>query len=200
MAKRLFDVVISACALIVMGPIMVAIALAVRLESHGPALFRQTRVGRGGKLFEILKFRSMYFSPNACGPLLTAANDSRITSVGSFLRRTKFDELPQFINVLRGDMSLVGPRPEVSRYVDLYPPDLRQIVLSVRPGITDEASIEFRNEDQLLGEIADAETRYIQQVLPRKLELYVSYARQNSILGDLGILMRTIKTIVRVRL
>jgi lipopolysaccharide/colanic/teichoic acid biosynthesis glycosyltransferase len=196
MAKRLFDMIISACGLVLASPIMLAIALAVRFESSGPAFFRQTRVGRGGKPFTILKFRSMYFSPESAGGPLTAANDRRVTTVGSFLRRTKLDELPQLINVLKGDMSLVGPRPEVPRFVEEYPDDLRNIILSVRPGITDEASIEFRNEDQFLGESGDAETRYVQQILPRKLELYARYARGNTLLGDLKILMRTLMAVV----
>jgi lipopolysaccharide/colanic/teichoic acid biosynthesis glycosyltransferase len=192
MAKRLFDLIISICGLVVTGPIIAVLALAVRLDSSGPAFFRQIRVGRGGKLFTVLKIRSMYFSPDGCGPSLTGANDSRITAIGSVLRRTKLDELPQLINVLRGEMSLVGPRPELPRYVEAYPEDLRKIILSVRPGITDEASIEFRNEDRMLGDLAGAETRYIQQILPRKLELYARYARENTFLGDLRILMRTL--------
>jgi lipopolysaccharide/colanic/teichoic acid biosynthesis glycosyltransferase len=196
MPKRLFDVLISACGLVLASPLMLAIALAVRLESSGPAWFRQDRVGRGGKLFTILKFRSMYFSPTERGSLLTAANDRRVTAVGSFLRRTKLDELPQLINVLRGDMSLVGPRPEVPRYVEMYPAELRQAILSVRPGITDEASIEYRNEDRVLGESADAEKTYIEQILPRKLDLYARYAHHHTFLGDLRILRRTLMAVV----
>jgi lipopolysaccharide/colanic/teichoic acid biosynthesis glycosyltransferase len=196
MPKRLFDVLISACGLILASPLMLAIAVAVCFESSGPAWFRQDRVGRGGKLFKLIKFRSMYFSPTECGPPLTAVHDRRITAVGSFLRRTKLDELPQLINVFRGDMSLVGPRPEVPRFVEMYPAELRQLILSVRPGITDEASIEFRNEGQILGESADAETRYIQQILPRKLELYACYVRENTFLGDLGILIRTLMAVL----
>jgi lipopolysaccharide/colanic/teichoic acid biosynthesis glycosyltransferase len=197
MSKRLFDLLISVFGLILALPIMLAVAVAVRLESRGPVLFRQDRVGRGGKLFTILKFRSMYFSPNECGAALTAANDGRITAVGAFLRRTKLDELPQLINVLKGDMSLVGPRPEVMRYVEMYPAELRRIILSVRPGITDEASIEFRNEDLLLGDSKDIEKSYTEKILPRKLEIYSRYARQHSFLGDLSIIWRTFKAVVR---
>jgi lipopolysaccharide/colanic/teichoic acid biosynthesis glycosyltransferase len=196
MPKRLFDLLISACGLVLASPLMIAIALAVRLESSGPAWFRQHRVGRGGKLFTIFKFRSMVFSPTELGAPLTAANDRRITALGTFLRRTKLDELPQLINVLRGDMSLVGPRPEVPRYVEMYPAELRRVVLSVRPGITDEASIEFRSEDRMLGGSADAEKTYIEQILPRKLSLYARYANQHTFLGDLRILGRTLMTIV----
>lgn len=196
MPKRLFDVLISACALAVASPLMIVIALAVRLESPGPAFFRQQRVGRGGKLFTILKFRSMYFSPAAAGLPLTAANDRRVTAVGAFLRRSKLDELPQLINVLKGDMSVVGPRPEVPRYVEMYPADLRQAILSVRPGITDEASIEFRNEDRVLGDSADAEKTYIEQIMPRKLDLYARYASHHTFLGDLRILGRTLTAVV----
>jgi lipopolysaccharide/colanic/teichoic acid biosynthesis glycosyltransferase len=196
MPKRLFDVFASAFGLILASPLMLAIAAAVRLESGGPAWFRQDRVGRGGKIFKILKFRSMYCSPHERGAELTAANDQRITAVGSFLRRTKLDELPQLINVLKGDMSLVGPRPEVARYVEMYPAAIRRLILSVRPGITDEASIKFRNEDQMLGDSAGAEQRYIEQILPLKLDLYASYARQNTFLGDLRILSRTLVAVV----
>ena len=196
MPKRLFDVLVAACALLLASPLMIAIALAVRLESRGPAWFRQDRVGRGGKLFTILKFRSMYFAPTERGPPLTAANDRRVTAVGSFLRRTKLDELPQLINVLKGDMSMVGPRPEVPRYVDMYPAELRQAILSVRPGITDEASIEFRNEDRVLGDSADAEKTYIEEIMPRKLDLYARYANHHTFLGDLRILRRTLMAVV----
>jgi len=195
MAKRLFDVVAAAIALVLLSPLMLVILVAIRIDSPGPALFRQVRVARGGRPFEMLKFRSM--RADAGGALITTARDSRITRVGAFARRSKLDELPQLFNVLKGDMSLVGPRPEVPRYVALYPPELRDLVLSVRPGITDEASIEFRNESELLGAAQDPEYCYITEILPRKLELYAEYARHHSLAGDLRIIARTVAALAR---
>jgi lipopolysaccharide/colanic/teichoic acid biosynthesis glycosyltransferase len=197
MAKRLFDVLVSAGALLILGPIMLGLALAVRLDSAGPAIFRQTRVARGGRLFQMLKFRSMAGSVSATAPLITVGADPRITRVGAFLRRTKLDELPQLLNVLKGDMSLVGPRPEVPRYVAFYPPQLRELVLSVRPGITDEASIEFARESELLAGCAEPERHYVEEVLPRKLDIYARYARHHTLAGDLRILMRTLSLAAR---
>jgi lipopolysaccharide/colanic/teichoic acid biosynthesis glycosyltransferase len=198
MAKRAFDLVASASGLLLLWPMMVVIALAVRLDSPGPALYRQVRVGRAGREFELLKFRSMVSGRSAKGPLVTASGDARITRVGRWLRSSKLDELPQLINVLRGDMSLVGPRPEVPRYVAMYPRHLRNVVLSVRPGITDEASIEFRDEGDILGAAADPEATYVRQILPRKLEIYERYVRDHSLAGDLRILWRTFVRVLRV--
>jgi lipopolysaccharide/colanic/teichoic acid biosynthesis glycosyltransferase len=197
MLKRAMDLLLSGAALILVAPLMLIIALAVRLNSSGPAFFRQVRVTRGGRPFEILKFRSMFSTPVSDGRLVTVDGDPRITSVGAFLRRTKLDELPQLINVLKGDMSLVGPRPEVPKYVAMYPPPLRQLILSVRPGITDEASIEFRNESAVLAQADDPEATYLNQILPRKLEMYARYAQHHTLLGDLHILARTLLLVVR---
>lgn len=197
MLKRALDLVTALLGLVLLSPVMLVIAAAVRLDSPGPAFFRQQRVARGGRIFEILKFRSMRDLPAGSGKLITVEHDSRITMVGAFLRRTKLDELPQLINVLKGDMSLVGPRPEVSKYVDLYPAEIRALVLSVRPGITDEASIEFRNESALLASAVDPESCYITEVLPRKLEIYARYAQKHTLLGDLRILARTLLAVVR---
>lgn len=197
MSKRLFDLVLAASALLVLSPLLLAAGVAVRLDSTGPALFRQIRMGRGGRPFRILKFRTMTIAQAAEAPSVTVADDPRVTRVGAFLRRSKLDELPQLVNVLRGDMSLVGPRPEVPRYVALYPPQLRDLILSVRPGITDDASIEFRNESDLLASAADPEKRYLEEILPRKLEIYARYARERSFGGDLRILLRTVGRIVR---
>lgn len=199
MLKRLFDVVLSALALLMLFPLMLVLALAVRLDSAGPAVFRQTRVARGGRPFQMLKFRSMIAATPCDGLLITAADDSRITRVGALLRRSKLDELPQLVNVLKGDMSFVGPRPEVPRYVALYPPHLRDLILSVRPGITDEASIEFSDESALLAGAADPERRYIDEILPRKLQIYADYARQHSLVGDIVILLRTMGLAARRR-
>lgn len=197
MLKRAVDLLVSMAGLVLLAPLMLMIVVAVRLDSRGPALFRQVRVARGGRHFEILKFRSMFSSPVHAGPLVTADGDSRITRVGAFLRQTKLDELPQLINVLMGDMSLVGPRPEVPKYVAMYPPGLREIVLSVRPGITDEASIQFRDESALLAGASDPEATYVKEILPRKLDIYARYARHHTFFGDLCILARTLLLVVR---
>jgi lipopolysaccharide/colanic/teichoic acid biosynthesis glycosyltransferase len=193
MVKRLFDVLASALGLVILTPMMLIIAAAVRLDSRGPALFRQVRVGRRGRNFEILKFRSMRSAPSHSGPLISKMGDPRITKVGAFLRRKKLDELPQLFNVLIGDMSLVGPRPEVPKYVALYPAELRNLILSVRPGMTDKASIEFRNEAALLAEATDAERIYIDVILPRKLQIYASYVKNRSFVTDLSIIVSTLR-------
>lgn len=196
--KRFVDVVAALFGLLLMAPVLVFIALAVRIDSEGPVLFRQTRVGRDGRTFQILKFRSMYHAHHGrdSGAQITAADDPRITRFGALLRRSKLDELPQLINVLRGDMSLVGPRPEVPRYVAMYPPDARAEILSVRPGITDEAAIEFRDESEILGRSVDPERTYIEEILPRKIQLYQDYVRHRSLLSDLLIILRTLRRIV----
>ena len=193
MLKRLFDILFSAGTLIVLAPLMLSVALWIKIDSPGPVLFRQVRVGRGGGYFRILKFRSMRMDTAARGPQLTVGHDPRITRAGAWIRRYKIDEFPQFINVLVGDMSLVGPRPEVPRYVDLYPPDVRDLVLSVRPGITDLASIEYRDESEVLGRSPDPEKAYIEQVLPAKLALCQRYVRERSFAGDLAIIGRSMR-------
>jgi lipopolysaccharide/colanic/teichoic acid biosynthesis glycosyltransferase len=193
MVKRLFDVLFSAGTLIVLAPLMLAIALWIKIDSPGPILFRQARVGRGGKLFNILKFRSMRVDAAAQGPQLTVGDDPRITRAGAWIRKYKIDEFPQFVNVVLGDMSLVGPRPEVPRYVNLYPTAVRDLVLSVRPGITDTASIAYRDESEILRRSADPERTYVEQVLPAKLELSQRYVREHSLAGDLAIIGRSIR-------
>ena len=190
MAKRLFDLVGAALALLLLSPLLLAAALAVKLDTPGPVFFRQQRVGRHGVPFRIHKFRTMHHG--AGGPLLTAQGDARITRSGAWLRRTRIDELPQFIDVLQGHMSLVGPRPEVPRYVAHYPPALRQRVLSVRPGITDPASLVWRDEAALLAAAADPEHEYIHHVLPRKLALAADYAERATLATDLGVLWRSL--------
>jgi lipopolysaccharide/colanic/teichoic acid biosynthesis glycosyltransferase len=190
--KRIFDIAVSTIALLLLSPLFVVIALWIKLESPGPVVFRQERIGRGGRMFRIHKFRTMRVDAERAGPQLTVGADPRITRAGALLRRYKLDELPQLLNVLAGSMSLVGPRPEVPRYVALYPPELRTLVLSVRPGITDEASIEFRDENALLAGASDPEHCYVHEVLPRKLEFYARYARSHSLGGDLRILAKTV--------
>jgi lipopolysaccharide/colanic/teichoic acid biosynthesis glycosyltransferase len=196
MSKRLFDVLAAACGLLLLAPVLFAIALWIRLDSPGPALFRQRRVGRHGRLFDIYKFRTMADRPDD-GRQLTVGADPRITRAGRFLRRTKLDELPQLLNVLEGTMSLVGPRPEVPRYVDRYPPAVRQTVLSVAPGITDLAAILFKDENEILGHAPDPERAYVETILPVKLEYYQRYVRERSFWLDLHILFRTLAAILR---
>jgi lipopolysaccharide/colanic/teichoic acid biosynthesis glycosyltransferase len=191
MAKRCFDLVVAFLALLLLSPLLLGIALWIRLDSPGPALFRQERVGRHGRPFRIHKFRTM--RTGAAGLPLTVGRDGRITRAGRWLRSRRLDELPQLIDVLKGDMSLVGPRPEVPRYVAHYPAALREAVLSVRPGITDPASLAHLDEDALLARAADPERAYVEQVLPRKLELAARYARSATLASDLRILLRTLR-------
>jgi lipopolysaccharide/colanic/teichoic acid biosynthesis glycosyltransferase len=160
--KRLFDIALAALLFALLLPLFAAISLWIALDSRGGVFFRQHRVGRNGALFRIHKFRTMVVDAPARGPAVTAGNDRRITRAGQFLRRYKLDELPQLIDVLAGHMSLVGPRPEVPQYVALYPPATRELILSIRPGITDEASILFRDESELLSACADPHTTYVQ--------------------------------------
>jgi lipopolysaccharide/colanic/teichoic acid biosynthesis glycosyltransferase len=163
----------------------------IRLDSPGPVLFRQQRVGRHGKLFAIFKFRTMHAAPTGAAQL-TVGRDRRITGAGQVLRRYKLDELPQLINVVQGSMSLVGPRPEVPRYVACYPPQVRAVVLSVAPGITDWASILYKEESAILGRAIDPERAYLETILPAKLEYYVRYVRERNFWLDLRIILRTL--------
>lgn len=192
MLKRAFDVLFAAAVLLLLSPLLLGVAAWIRFDSRGPVLFRQVRVGRGGREFRILKFRTMHVDAPARGPQITVGRDPRITRAGHFLRRYKLDEFPQFINVLVGDMSVVGPRPEVPRYVAMYPAATRALVLSVRPGITDLASIEYRDENELLGRSADPERTYVEQVMPAKLAYCERYVQERSFAGDIGIIGRTI--------
>lgn len=191
MIKRAFDLAAATAGVLLLLPLLAAIAFWVRLDSPGPALFRQPRVGRGGQLFEILKFRTMAARSDPQRQL-TVGRDPRITRAGHFLRKYKLDELPQLFNVIGGSMSLVGPRPEVPRYVACYPPELRDLVLSVKPGVTDLASILYKEENAILGKAADPERVYIDTILPTKLEYYVRYVRERSFWGDLRIIFRTL--------
>ena len=195
--KRAFDLCFSALALLLFLPLLVLLGVWIKADSSGPVFFRQTRVGRLGQPFDILKLRTMRVdSADSQGPQLTVGADPRITRAGKFLRHYKLDELPQFLNVLLGDMSVVGPRPEVPRYVDKYPPDVRRIVMSVRPGITDLASVEFRDESTLLAASDDPERTYVEVVLPRKLRIAVDYVQRRTLRLDLAIIWRTIAALV----
>lgn len=188
--KRAFDIVVSATALLLLLPVFLLLALAVALGSPGGAFFRQTRVGKEGRTFQLLKFRSMRPGSEAHGQITVGGRDPRITGVGHFLRKSKLDELPQLLNVLLGDMSIVGPRPEVPKYVALYTPDQRR-VLSVRPGITSLASIAYINENEVLGRSADPERAYIEKVMPAKLALDLEYVDKAGLTFDLGVIWRT---------
>ena len=184
--KRLFDVILSLLGLIVLSPILILIAIAVKVNSKGPVFFRQKRVGRYGKPFILYKFRSMTLFQLATEGIFEPGNVSRVTA--------KLDELPQLINVLIGDMSLVGPRPEVANWVAVYP-DAWKKILTVRPGITDNASIIFHNEESILAEVDDPEQMYREVMLPKKLELYIDYVDNRSLQGDLLIILRTLKVL-----
>jgi lipopolysaccharide/colanic/teichoic acid biosynthesis glycosyltransferase len=191
MLKRTFDVVVAALGLILSAPLWAVVALAIRCTSPGPVLFRQERVGRHFRPFQILKFRTMAVdAPQRGGQLTRGDRDPRITPLGRFLRRSKIDELPQLINVLCGEMSLVGPRPEVPKYVELFRADYAEI-LQVRPGLTDAASLKYRDEAALLGAAADPEAEYVARILPDKIALAKDYVRHRSLLGDVVLLLRT---------
>lgn len=204
MTKRAFDLCAATIGVLLLSPLLAAIALWIRLDSPGPVLFRQVRVGRHGKLFDILKFRTMAAQPEAqpgvrddSQRLLTVGRDPRITRAGHFLRKYKLDELPQLFNVVHGTMSLVGPRPEVPRYVACYPPRERELVLSVKPGVTDWASILYKDENAILGQAPDPERAYIETILPTKLEYYVRYVGERTFWVDLRIIFRTLRAIAR---
>jgi len=197
MMKRLFDFIASFFGLILLTFIFVLAALWIKIDSRGPIFFRQERVGFQGSIFRIHKFRTMVLDAEKKGKQITVGADSRITSVGGFLRKYKLDELPQLIDVLVGNMSLVGPRPEVSKYIDYYSDDEKHDVLSVKPGITDNASIEFRDESELLTSSKDPEATYISEVLPRKIALYRKYVRERSFFGDVAIIFKTIFLIIK---
>jgi len=189
--KRVFDLVTSALALILLAPLLLLIAVMIKLDSHGPVFFRQERIGRRGLPFLILKFRSMVQDAPLRGGAITCGEDPRITTLGRWLRKAKLDELPQLLNILKGDMSFVGPRPEVQKYVNMFREDFEQI-LQVRPGLTDLASLKYRDEAELLGSFENPEEAYQQQVLPDKIRLAKEYLRCSSILFDMSLIVRTL--------
>lgn len=192
LAKRTLDVVVAFLMIIALLPIFLLVALVVRFDSSGPLFYRQVRVGRDGSLFEIWKFRTMRHKNDLQGPSVTSSDDCRITNVGKYLRHWKLDELPQLFNVLTGDMSLVGPRPQVPHFVDQFEPKLRTIVLRVRPGITGPTALEFRHEETMLADKPDRESYYIQHLLPVKLKMDVDYVQSSCMRGDLRILTKTV--------
>lgn len=195
MIKRAFDMVVSAVGLILFSPLYLAIAVAIKVESRGPVFFRQIRVGRFGRPFRIHKFRSMT-AGTVQGPQITVGRDPRITKVGQIIRDWKLDELAQLIDVFIGRMSLVGPRPEVLKYVDMYPPDLRTLILSARPGITDPASIRFRNESEILAQSVDPDRTYREEILPLKLQLQADYVQTRTFAGDCRIIWNTLAAVL----
>lgn len=194
---RLFDILFSAIGLIILSPLFIILWLLIWMESKGPGLFVQERIGLNGKPFGLYKFRSMRTDSESESLITIGDNDHRITRIGHFIRKYKLDELPQLLNVLKGDMSLVGPRPEVRKYVELYTAEQRK-VLNVKPGITDYASIEYVNENELLGNADDPDRVYVEQVMPKKLELNMRYIQDRSLCQYFKIIFLTIKSIVSI--
>ena len=197
--KRIFDIVVSLVGLICFLPLLVFVAVLIKLDSRGPIFFRQQRIGMGFRPFEILKFRTMIDNAQRRGGLITFGKDTRITLVGRILRKTKIDEFPQLINVLRGDMTLVGPRPEVPEFVELFRQDYEEI-LTVRPGITDLASLKYRDEAALLGCCNNPEEEYLRHVLPDKINLNKEYIRRSSFFFDLTLILKTVLKLFEYRI
>lgn len=189
--KRIFDFVVSLIGIIIISPILLIVAISIKLDSEGSVLFFQKRIGKDGKPFNIYKFRTMVTNAEKLGAQITVGKDNRITRVGAFLRKYKIDELPQLFNVLKGDMSLVGPRPEVPKYVALYTEEERK-VLEVRPGITDLASIRYRDENDILAEVENPEEYYINVIMRDKLKLNLEYIEKSNIFYDIYLIIKTI--------
>ena len=194
--KRVFDVVVSVCGLLLLALFFLIIAVIIKLDSKGSVFYRQIRVGRYGNDFRIFKFRTMIPDADKSGQLITVGDDARITKIGRFLRKTKIDELPQIMNILIGDMSFVGPRPEVRKYVDMYSEAQQQILL-IRPGITDIASIKYRNESELLALSSNPEKTYCEEIMPSKLNLNMNYLSDISLINDIKIILTTIISIIK---
>ena len=196
MLKRSFDVFASGCGLILLSPLLLFIAIWVKFDSKGPVFFRQVRVGRYNKDFRIFKFRSMHVDADKGSLVTIGGRDPRVTRSGYYIRKFKIDELPQLINVFIGDMSLVGPRPEVRHYVNYWNSE-QMHVLDVRPGITDPASIKFRNENELMEKVSDPEDYYINVIMQEKIKLYLEYVEKNSFLYDVKLIFQTFWVIMR---
>ena len=193
--KRGLDIIAALAGLIMLAPLFAVVAILIRTDSSGPVFFQQERIGKGFRPFWIYKFRTMVKDAPDKGGALTASGDPRVTRIGKILRHTKIDELPQLINILRGDMSLVGPRPEVRKYVDLFRKNY-ETILAVRPGITDPASLKYRDESAILAKSENPEQEYIQRILPDKLRLGEEYVRQSSLVVDLVLIFKTILTVI----
>ena len=185
--KRIFDILVSFISIVLLSPILIIVAIIIKLGSKGPVLYKQLRVGLNGKPFYIYKFRTMQVNADKKGLLITGADDPRLTRVGSFLRKIKIDEIPQLFNVLKGEMSIVGPRPEVLEYVKLYTNEQKR-VLTVKPGMTDPATVYFRNEEKLLAKANDKESFYIKEIMPVKLRLYLQYIDNMSLTYDIKLI------------
>ena len=194
--KRLFDIVASAIGLLLLSPLFLILAVWIKCDSNGPVFYKQKRVGRGNKDFDLYKFRSMRVGADKLGLITVGGRDPRITRSGYFIRKYKLDEFPQLINVLKGDRSIVGPRPEVRKYVDLYTPEQLQ-VLQVRPGITDPASIRYRNENELLAQVEEPERYYREVIMPDKLRLNLEYVQTMSLGEDLRLIFSTFRAILK---
>jgi lipopolysaccharide/colanic/teichoic acid biosynthesis glycosyltransferase len=195
--KRLFDLISSFLALCCFLPLFLIIALLIKTNSVGPIFFSQKRIGKNFKQFNLYKFRSMVVDASQKGLFITASGDPRITEIGKFLRKTKMDELPQLFNVLKGDMSIVGPRPEVLKYVNMFR-DAYKEILKIKPGITDFATIEFSDEERVLKKYSNPEEGYVKEILPRKIELYKKYIKQMSFLTDIKLILLTLWKIVKI--
>lgn len=194
--KRLFDLFFSLAGIIILLPVYIVISLLIQLDSKGGIIYKQERTGKGGTIFKVLKFRTMRPDSFSKGALTVGSRDPRITNIGYYLRKYKLDELPQLFNVLLGDMSFVGPRPEVKKYTDLYNTDQKK-VLAVRPGITDYASIKFRNENDLLSASDNPEQLYIEEIMPEKLDLNLKYINDNNVFKDIKIIFDTFYVIIK---
>jgi lipopolysaccharide/colanic/teichoic acid biosynthesis glycosyltransferase len=193
--KRLFDIVISFLGLIFLSPLFILIVIIMKANSKGGIIYKQLRVGINNKDFMIFKFRTMYVDSDKLGLLTVGGRDARVTKLGYYLRKFKLDELPQLLNVLIGDMSFVGPRPEVRKYVDLYT-QRQMLVLNVRPGITDMASIAFRNENELLSEQEDPDGYYIDVIMPKKIQINLDYLKERNLIKDIGVIVKTFSAII----
>jgi lipopolysaccharide/colanic/teichoic acid biosynthesis glycosyltransferase len=194
--KRIFDLTVSFIGLILLLPLILTIGMLIITDNKGPVFFRQWRVGKDGRLFVLYKFRSMKVTGSGFDAIFEPGNTARVTKIGRFIRSTKIDEIPQLWNVLKGEMSLVGPRPEIQSWVDTCPERWKKI-LTVRPGITDNASLEFRNEEAILVESKDPETTYKEIILPRKLDLYDQYISRHSFAGDLMLIFKTLLSLIK---
>jgi lipopolysaccharide/colanic/teichoic acid biosynthesis glycosyltransferase len=197
--KRAFDLIGALCGLIVLSPLLMGVGLAIPILSPGPVFFRQVRIGRHGAPFRIFKFRTMTGPEPTSGPILTIGDNPRVTKFGSFLRESKIDELPQLINVVLGHMSLVGPRPEVPKYVEKWTPEQRAVVLSVRPGVTGPASVKFRDQTTLLAQYPDPEAAYENIIMQEKLKICADYIRTATLVTDIGLILQTLLVVFRLK-
>lgn len=194
--KRTFDLIASSLGLLLLSPLFLMLAIWIKIDSEGPVFYRQVRVGKGNRDFRLFKFRSMHVGSDRKGLITVGGRDPRVTRSGYYIRKYKLDELPQLINVFTGDMSLVGPRPEVRKYVDLYTPE-QMHVLDVRPGITDPASIRYRNENELLAQVEDPDRYYVEVIMQDKLQLNLEYVEKQSFRFDLQLIFKTFSEIIR---